>query len=106
MQGSERGRRNHVTAPDQSATLSLHGNRPHLVKSEGDVISAARIVENVGRLGRAASARIRRPERENALIVDFQKLPIKLGRPRRSAPDPGLAQKTGELATDFFLLFQ
>ena len=88
MQRSQR-RRPEIMSPRQTSVEAFPStiDRPHLVKRERDIITAARVVEHVGRLisPAGASAIVGCAERDHALIVHIEKFPIKLRVERTGA---------------------
>src|SRR5206468_1781229 len=79
------------------------------MKREGDIVTAAGIVKDVGGLISAAgfAAAVRRAQRRYAVVISVEKFPVKLGSQRTSAASNSRGSKeSGKLAADFILLAQ
>src|SRR4029077_3135641 len=89
--------------------FSIRRYRPHLIKRERDVITAARIIKSVCGLLNSirVGAVVGRAERDYALIVHIEKLPIQLRCERAGATtNSGLLEEAGKTLANFVLLFE
>ena len=98
--------RDHVAAPDKRRRFAFHCNRPHLIKRESNIITAARVVKDIGGLISPAcsAAAIRCAQRYYALIIHIEKLPIQFRLERTSAASNSCGSKQpGKLIADLSL---
>jgi hypothetical protein len=109
VQIAERICGNKITAPDECGIASARVHRPKLVKGEGDIVTAARIVKTIGELCSTARSRpgVRHPKGKDPGIFDLEEnIAKKIAAALKVSANPGevlVRSRTGN--TDAYLDF-